>query len=393
MAKRTIGFILMVVLLILYASSVGEEQLKTDFTIEELLADYDQLWDIMDNSYPFLPVLEERGVGLEDLHRENRALIGSRVTDLKGFYWLLGDMFHRMENLAHLEVVSADIFKTYQSLADQYDLPDKALVFDPQTRVTYSYLGADDKTDLYAQNVPVKTDYFPEVSAAYFRFPSFGTSIINKDNSLISECIAALPDVKHIIIDITGNAGGNTDYWQYTIVSVFAERYEWKNLSFVRITPLSAPFYHNNCLQLISALPDGFEKPDFVNAFGMTHYAAGSETYPKADYTGRQITAPLRRWLLVDEGVFSAAESFAGFCKNTGWATLVGRITRGDGARVRGPIMVRLNNTGLLARFTVESAVNEDASPNAVTGTIPDYPCKPNESPLETCLRLIRNLP
>ena len=47
----------------------------------------------------------------------------------------------------------------------------------------------------------------------------------------------------------------------------------------------------------------------------------------------------------------------------------------------------------LLARFTVESAVNEDFSPNAVTGTTPDYPCKPGETPLETCLRLIRHLP
>jgi hypothetical protein len=66
---------------------------------------------------------------------------------------------------------------------------------------------------------------------------------------------------------------------------------------------------------------------------------------------------------------------------------------RRDGARVRGPTVVRLNNTGLLAKFTVESAVNEDSSPNAITGTIPDFPCKPGETPLETCLRLIRHLP
>ena len=63
MAKRTIVYILMIVLLVICASSMGEERLNTDFTIEELLTDYDQLWDIMDNSYPFLPVLEERGLG------------------------------------------------------------------------------------------------------------------------------------------------------------------------------------------------------------------------------------------------------------------------------------------------------------------------------------------
>lgn len=393
MTKRTIGFILILVLLVFNASSIGEEMLKTDFTIEELLADYDQLWGIIDKNYPFLPVLAERGVGLKALRQENRALLGSRVKDLKGFYWLLGDMFYRMENLAHLELVSADIFKTYQSLWDQYDLPEKALVIDPQTRATYSSLGADDKSDFYAQEVPVQMRYYPEVSAIYVRFSTFGTSIINKDGSVIADYFTQYNDVKHVILDITGNTGGNTDYWQYMIVSAFSERYEWNNLSFLRITTLSAPFYHDTCLQPVSALPDGFRKPAFVDALGMTHYAACRETYPKEDYTGVQITTPLRRWLLVDEGVFSAADSFAGFCKDTGWATLVGRDTRGDGARVRGPVVVRLNNTGLLARFMVESAVNEDDSSNAVKGTTPDFQSKPNESPLETCLRLIRNLP
>ena len=57
MTKRTIGFILILVLLVFNASSIGEEMLKTDFTIEELLADYDQLWGIIDKNYPFLPVL------------------------------------------------------------------------------------------------------------------------------------------------------------------------------------------------------------------------------------------------------------------------------------------------------------------------------------------------
>ncbi len=393
MAIRTIAFILAVVMLALCAPSMGEEALKTDFTVNELLADYDQLWGILEDMYPFLPLLEERGVKLGELRRENRALIGSRVKDLKGFCWLLGDMFHRMENLAHLDIVDADSFKTYQSLAYQYDLPDKVLVFDPQTQMTYSILGAEDKADLYHQKLPVQTRYYPEISTVYFRFPSFRTSIIDKDHSLIVDCFAEYPDVQHVIIDINGNTGGNTDYWQYMIVSAFSERYEWNNLSFMRITPLSASFYQDVCLQPVSALPDELERPAFIDILGMTHYAAWSETYPKVDFTGVQITTPLLRWLLVDEGVFSAAESFAGFCKETGWAALVGRTTRGDGARVRGPVMVRLNNTGLLARFTVESAANEDGSLNAARGTIPDFPCKPGETPLERCLSLIRNLP
>ena len=67
--------------------------------------------------------------------------------------------------------------------------------------------------------------------------------------------------------------------------------------------------------------------------------------------------ASAKRWLLVDEGVYSAADAFAAFCKNTGWATVVGRKTRGDGSAMH--VMVELPNTGLIVEFSVMTTLNE----------------------------------
>ena len=51
---------------------------------------------------------------------------------------------------------------------------------------------------------------------------------------------------------------------------------------------------------------------------------------------------------------------FARFCKDTGWATFVGRTTKGGGlVSAFSPSVIRLNNTGLLFWFFAESSINK----------------------------------
>ena len=40
---------------------------KTEFTQEELLEDYDQLWEDLEANYPFFPVLTQRGMNISAL--------------------------------------------------------------------------------------------------------------------------------------------------------------------------------------------------------------------------------------------------------------------------------------------------------------------------------------
>ena len=76
-------------------------------------------------------------------------------------------------------------------------------------------------------------------------------------------------------------------------------------------------------------------------------------------------------YLLVDNKVFSSAETFAVFCKQTNFAKVVGTQTAGDGIGTD-PVVYTLPNSGLIVRFTAEMGLNSDGSANEETKTIPD---------------------
>lgn len=78
-----------------------------------------------------------------------------------------------------------------------------------------------------------------------------------------------------------------------------------------------------------------------------------------------------RIFLLVDDKVYSSAESFAAFAKAAKWATLVGTRTGGDGIGID-PALVSLPNSGLIVRFPLEMGLNPDGSANEEFATAPD---------------------
>lgn len=92
--------------------------------------------------------------------------------------------------------------------------------------------------------------------------------------------------------------------------------------------------------------------------------------------------------MLVDEGVYSASENFAAFCKNTGFATLVGEPTGGDGG-IADPMLFTLPESGLVVRFSVFYGLNADGSGNEAAGTQPDYTVSEGDDALASCLSLI----
>ncbi|MFQ7454202.1 MAG: S41 family peptidase [Flavonifractor plautii] len=96
-----------------------------------------------------------------------------------------------------------------------------------------------------------------------------------------------------------------------------------------------------------------------------------------------------RIWVLVDESVYSASESFVLFCQQTGFATLVGRTTGGDGIGAMDPVYLQLPNSGILIQYTVPFGLNPDGSSNEEMGTTPDLVSPAEEPPLITALRAI----
>lgn len=390
-----------------------EEAVKTEFTREDFLEDYDQLWADLEENYPFFPVLEDKGIDVEGLRRSRREMLEARVTDLEGFVWLLNNLFQEMEFFAHLSLIKPELLHLYvstyetgkaESLHPWYELSSA-----PQTAATYSQLygpgtgpssaGTDAKPEAQPSGEagpssavtrypPVETRYLPEEKAAYFHFFSFDDSLMERDSAVVGEYLASLGEVEleHIILDITGNQGGNTQYWTDHIVPYLGETTPWRSDVFLCDTPVNQRFFYPYCqVEPISSLPEGYTLPEFVEELGLTHYLSTYLTFPPAE--GPHPTA--RRWLLVDKQVYSSSDAFAGFCKDTGWATLVGTSTLGDGDTLS-PVALDLKNTGLLVRFSSTVSANSEGLLNQLYGTSPDILSKPSESPLDTVLRVIR---
>ena len=77
------------------------------------------------------------------------------------------------------------------------------------------------------------------------------------------------------------------------------------------------------------------------------------------------------------------------FCKETGFATLVGSRTGGSGAGSF-PLWFALPNSGLLISYEAYYAFNDDGTCNQVVGTKPDIEVKNGQTALEACLEAIR---
>jgi C-terminal processing protease CtpA/Prc len=78
-----------------------------------------------------------------------------------------------------------------------------------------------------------------------------------------------------------------------------------------------------------------------------------------------------RVFVLVDDGVFSSAETFAAFCKESGWATLVGECTGGDGIGFD-PSTLTFPNSGMYILYSTTLGLNPDWSVNEQLHTRPD---------------------
>ena len=358
-------------------------------TLDQLRADYDQFWGTLALSFPFYPLLAEEE-NLARIRESNRQMIGPRIKDSQGLFALLNSVIHQMNRISHFEMLNPSLYNGYRESALQYDLPEKALLLDPQTQVIYALLAENDHAPGQSQN-PNLTEmiYYPEFQTAYFRFPSFAAPIVDKtEDSPLAVFLEEHPAVEHVIIDITGNSGGNSDVWQYGIVSVFSQEHIWTAKAFLCLTPQTDWLYAHKSLQGIASLKAS-EVPPFARDYHMTHYSSEILSFPRKDYAGKQTGKAVTRWLLVDGEVFSAADSFAKFCKDTGFAMLVGSNTRGGGSLIRGAAVCRLNHTGLLFRFPVDSYENERGQASALEGTSPDFFAPPGTTPLETCFRLI----
>ena len=350
------------------------------------LEDYDQLWEDLQKNYPFFPVLEQQGVDVDAIRQTYRTYAQNADTT-EEFMKTLDLLFAKLYCFAHLSLIHKD---RYVMLVESEALRDSVsfapwleVLHDPVTEQAYASLSASEpprQTDA----PPVTHSYYEDLHTAYFRFPVMD----GQDQTIIADYLSQLSNVEHIIIDVTGNPGGSTLYWEEVIVKPFGGSWSAEFPVYYPDSPLVQKYYGSQNLQPIVETNN---LPPFVSALNAKWFSISGWDLHCGEPTVKN-GVHAQRWVLIDGGGYSATEAFASFCKLTGWAKLVGTPTAGDGLGGQ-PILLQLKNTGLLVYFSTAMATNPDGSLNTAQGVSPDYnnPPKQSLSPLELCLNTIQS--
>lgn len=375
-----------------------------------MLEDYDRMVNLIKQNFPFYALVQRRyGIDVDSYLAEGRTGV-SACENNKAFGDLLQRTLDGLHYVGHISLVHPVQFGEYM-LVPLYAADNPIMDFEtPYFKdVGQTFLSAlpkyrqwmkvyeigNYKRMAHAASSNIETRIIDPDKIAYIQIKSFFEVLAAPQIEAIRDFFQSVQHYEHVIIDITGNGGGHPFFWSDIILPATPDgkTYTFRQYSLFRDSNLT-----RRQLGMIMPLAP-FKKVglDELRAI-MPRLGAEAESLPIAleeehTFTYRESTFSGKRWLLVDDQVFSAAEFFTAFCLSSGWATVVGTQTAGDGIWVGAQSgWVPLENSGLIVRLPIAYGLNPDGTCNQEVGSTPDILSPERETPLETCLKAIAKL-
>ena len=371
-------------------NTTESSELKEETAIAPYMNDFDLLWDELQNSYPYYEYFNET-IDMEELYKSFAAEVAT-IENEGRFVNLIQRLTKELGGFAHLGLISNEQYQMYyylfvldESVSGESN-PFSSILQDPRLSDMYvppvtsdAYEGTMSETF----GLPYVT-YYDDCNALYIKITSFSHFLIGRDENIVYDALTKYPDTENVIFDIRGNQGGSTSYWDHILLEPFGGCYEYTGRQYFKSSELVNQFWP---IETSSPVDELEAVPEWVKSYGLDRYNEFRIVLPEngADTTYNDI----KRWVLVDEAVYSSSESFVNFCKVTNWATVVGYKTSGDGMGST-PLLLLLPDSGLLVRFSYVAAENDKGECDAVRGTVPDLICFKKDVPLNKCLDAIR---
>lgn len=418
--KKAVALLTALVCLTAIPSSCGISQndgtvsVNADLTTEEMLADYDCMWHIIESEWPYLTLAEKGGFFREQpidwrqvrdayrkqleepiLFSEGRYAYNGRVLSHNEFFVAVcKDSISPFSSAGHLFVLDADwYFPDFSA----FDYSDKSRAFYeslPKSEEPKN-IGIDKEKGASLYHIG-DTPVIKLSSFAMAYSDEAAAEVIKKIDDFCAQNI----DSADFIIDIRGNSGGNSAIWQEGLRRILLSKDDdFKRLS--GIAEDSVPFYEGEGMTVVNLKDDERNvispqvKERLLEA-GLTHAVIGrfdKEMIYNGNLLKEEQIPPYNGnvWLLADGNVCSSAEMLVIFAKETGAATIVGNRTGGDGMALEGtPKINALPNSGLMFVCSRELPMNADGSYNPFSGTLPDIEVEKDGDALELCLELIQ---
>lgn len=375
-------------------------------TREQRLEDYDYLVQTLKDSYLCLGLRDRENPDdpAEGIFREYREMIEENDSD-QAFYSAVYSTLWRLGSYGHLWIIEPE---DYSEMLDWCETQDttgreqwKAVTEASQEHYKRlsAYLDAlgDEGGGSWEEGEAgenLHTLLLPEEGIAYLKVDRFLTDYdpdYQKEARAIRDFYNAAGGCTDLIIDLTDNSGGSERYWQDLLAAPLTDvPLSCTNYALLANSENNRPYIENvfapEDLHPIAELPD-LPRLNREGLEAATHFV---ESTLRVEPAEERAAFRGRVWLLVGPSVYSASESFAVFCRATGFATLVGTRTGGDGIGALDPIMMRLPGSGILIQFTMLYGLNPDGSGSEEEGTAPDIPSPAGEPALVTALRAVR---
>lgn len=390
-----------------------------NLTQEQMLEDFDYLYHTLEQNYPYFGVAKRKyNINIDSLYTNYRKEVAQAQNDMEYWFAVTG-FINQFRLVGHASPFDSqgyqnqiNLWKTVEK-SDPVFFTERAswlkVLDNPVSQKNYAAMAKLTKplTDkLAAQNQSssstahtqtesknVTTKIIEEGKTAYININSFDYMAIEKDQKILFDFYKEVADYDNLIIDISNNGGGAMAYYHSLIVAPNIDKpYSSNNYTMIMDGENNRKF-----LDLDKMQKDGDLSP--ISKMPKLTYM-NQEDFKQLDYYSQNTMTinPLKEgekifkgklWVLISPSVYSSSESFANFCKSTGFATLVGTRTGGDGIGID-PMYVVLPNSGIIIRYSAIYGVTADGKNSEEFGTEPDYLSAENEAPLDTCLKVIK---
>lgn len=381
--RRIISLILLIFLLSLSIGCSRDEKLK-ELSKEEKVEDFNYYINTMKENYCNFDVFYNKyKTEYLDLYEVLKKEIENSNNNQE-FYDIMNASISLLQD-GHTNLIPPDKIdwcrSTYKSdyqlnVLNDKDLVDKNEKWENYLAQNNNLQSLDKKVNekIYENNKDNIQTNIIDNEIAYLKVNNF-TEFSDEDISKINKLYKDINKYNDYIIDIRGNGGGNNQLWINHIVSpIINKTYESTTYALHKDGKMTKDYYAKRGIDLkeINKFPDknilekvkNIEDYKYYTEYKLNIYN-GNMYKIKQDEKGYSGNI----YLLVDRGVFSSSEGFAIFCKDSGWAKVVGNEnTGGDGVGID-PIVFKLPKSGLAVRSTAEKGLNKDGSSNLENGT------------------------
>lgn len=362
---------------------------STSLTEEQKIGDFNYLYKTIEENYPFLET-NERLNNVDWLSKKEEYL--QRVKNTKSdieFLMTLNSILSELNN-GHTHMITnssqfrdfREIYSMNKGWQKKVQLP----VLNNKKALARYNIDKNEKVQVLNQEKNEKTEGIRNASTkdivegkiGYIYIPQM-ISYYNMGNDieLIDEYLNNIKEYQALIIDIRGNGGGDSYYWiSYLVPKLIDKVYENTTYSFWKDGEIINNYLKKSKVKYSTGFGEvkDLDTIKLVNLpvevkENFKYYSKNTmEISPSED----SINFKGNIYLLVDKLVYSSSEAFASFAKQTGFATLIGERTGGDGIG-SDPLLHMLPNSGYIFRFSKDMGATADGTSSEEFKTEPDY--------------------